>query len=538
MSAASDLLVKLNVDAAGKLSFTGSNTTTRYIDLNNPDLPATAGANAGKNPVGLALNSDGTRAYVANFVSHNVSVVDLAADAVIATMSSSPLAVPGSQGETNLVGAEMFFSSRGNFDPVPGTNSLRDRLSSEGWQSCASCHFKGLTDSVVWQFGAGPRKSVPLNSTWNPHNRNQQRVLNYSAIFDEVEDFELNIRNVSGPGPLVGGALNPNQGLLIGDNGDLNVAPSVVNAFARANANRPQVTVTLPGSTNQIPALTALREWVRFAVRTPNAPLPGSWSGSAPSLADLAEGRKHFLNAGCAQCHQGGNWTISLKDFTSPPAGAEIFTERNPTNFVLNPIGAQYLNRFLRDIGSFNIGVTGAGHDLGNNVGGVESAAAAVVAGVLQPAPDALGRDYNADGKGIGFNVPSLQGIYNLPPFLHNGAAESIAAVVGDAKHRTDNGRLPDVLSDPAKQAQLVKFVESIAFDTVPFVKLEVRISNGLIVVAFDTVPGVRYALQGRTTLTTAWSANLATVTATAGRTEVNLPNDAPTRFLRLVEGP
>ena len=36
-----------------------------------------------------------------------------------------------------------------------------------------------------------------------------------------------------------------------------------------------------------------------------------------------------------------------------------------------------------------------------------------------------LGRDYNADGKGIGFNVPSLQGIYNVPPFMHNGAAES-----------------------------------------------------------------------------------------------------------------
>jgi len=60
----------------------------------------------------------------------------------------------------NLVGAEMFFSSRGNFDTIPGTNSLRDRLSSEGWQSCASCHFKGLTDGVIWQFAAGPRKSV------------------------------------------------------------------------------------------------------------------------------------------------------------------------------------------------------------------------------------------------------------------------------------------------------------------------------------------------------------------------------------------
>ena len=84
--------------------------------------------------------------------------------------------------------------------PPGATVSTTERLSSEGWQSCSSCHFEGLTDSVVWQFGTGPRKSVPLNATFNPSNPNEQRVLNYSAIFDEVEDFEANIRNVSGPG--------------------------------------------------------------------------------------------------------------------------------------------------------------------------------------------------------------------------------------------------------------------------------------------------------------------------------------------------
>jgi len=155
VSAASDLLVKLNVDAAGNLAFTGDSDTTRYIDLNDPDNPMTSGLNAGKNPQGIAVNSTGTRAYVANFVSRNVSVVDLTTDSVVATVPTSDLPAPGTQEETNLVGAEMFFSSRGNFDAIPGTNSLRDRLSSEGWQSCASCHFKGLTDGVVWQFAAG-----------------------------------------------------------------------------------------------------------------------------------------------------------------------------------------------------------------------------------------------------------------------------------------------------------------------------------------------------------------------------------------------
>src|SRR5262249_55155624 len=143
VSAASDLLVKVNVDATGKLSFTGGSSTTRFIDLNEPTNALTSGVNAGKNPLGIAINSTGTVAYVANFVSRNVSVVDLTTDAVIATVQTTALPGPKSQGETNLVGAEMFFSSRGNFDSTfpTGTNSLVNRLSNAGWQSCSSCHF-------------------------------------------------------------------------------------------------------------------------------------------------------------------------------------------------------------------------------------------------------------------------------------------------------------------------------------------------------------------------------------------------------------
>ena len=60
VSAASDLLVKVSVSADGRLNFTDDADTTRYIDLNDPDRPETAGANAGKNPQGIAINSTGT----------------------------------------------------------------------------------------------------------------------------------------------------------------------------------------------------------------------------------------------------------------------------------------------------------------------------------------------------------------------------------------------------------------------------------------------------------------------------------------------
>jgi cytochrome c peroxidase len=120
-------------------------------------------------------------------------------------------------------------------------------------------------------------------------------------------------------------------------------------------------------------------------------------------------------------------------------------------------VGAQYLNRFLRDIGSFNLGVPGQSNLFGNNVGADEKAAAAVANGALQPAQDALGRDYNADARGTGFNVPSLLGIASVPPYYHNGAAESLLSVIADVKHRTGNGRFPGSAVESARPNQSIR---------------------------------------------------------------------------------
>jgi YVTN family beta-propeller protein len=487
VAAGSDMLVKVRVDGAGKLSNTVDADTTRYIDLNDPVNAATAGDNAGKNPQGIAINPAGTRAYVTNFVSRNVSVVDLRTDRVIRTIRTSRLPAPGSFAEVVAVGAEMFFSSRGNFNRPAGTTvSTTDRLSSEGWQSCSSCHFKGLTDGVVWSFPDGPRKSVPLNGTFDPHvpadQRFANRILNYTPVRDEVEDFELNIRNVSGPGalstPLACAAappapaaatslFDPNHGLLIADSGDINLAPCTINNFALKNSGRQQLTVTLPGSTVAVPALTAMREWTRVAVRTPNGPLRATRNRPGANLRDVAAGRALFAQS-CASCHNGGKWTNSTLDFAPPPAATEFVTERTPAQTFGNPVGSQYLSRFVTDIGSFNLGVPGGTNPIGLNVGGVEKAAAGVVNGASQPPQDALGLDYNGDGKGAGFNVPSLLGILQLPPYYHNGACESLACVVGNARHRTANNTRPDVLISPADQLRVVRFLETINAATPP----------------------------------------------------------------------
>ena len=472
-SAGSDLLVKLNVDDTGNLDFTVGVSTTRYIDLNDPADPATSGANAGKNPLGIVIRNiapGNNKAFVMNYISRNVSVVDLDTDEVADVVQLTALPPAGSQAEQLHVGAEMFFSARGRFDdPGGATVSLKNRLSSEGWQNCASCHPAGLTDSVIWRFGAGPRKSVPLNSTWSPHNPDDQRILNYSAIFDEVEDFELNVRNVSGPGalaaPIAGSVFDPNHGLIISDTGAINFAPAVVNAFAKPNAGRPQVTVTLPGSSTAWPALEALREWVRRAIRTPNGPLTTAELTGAGGLdpLDVANGRRLFFRAGCQKCHGGSKWTISHKDFISPPAGTEFFTETGAPNLAS---GAQFLDRFLSDIGSFNLGVAGQGNPIDSDIGATEKADTTNVADTDPAARDALGKDHNSDGQGDGYNVPSLLGSWALQPYYHNGACETLACVLSNQAHRSAGLLGQDILDTQPERDDVIEFLKSLDAET------------------------------------------------------------------------
>jgi hypothetical protein len=97
----------------------------------------------------------------------------------------------------------MFFSSRGKFVRVAGANgSSINRLSTMGRQNCASCHADGLTDGIIWQFQSGPRKTLAINGTFAPMDKSDQRIINASAIFDEVEDVEFNTRLTSSAGPL------------------------------------------------------------------------------------------------------------------------------------------------------------------------------------------------------------------------------------------------------------------------------------------------------------------------------------------------
>jgi YVTN family beta-propeller protein len=463
VASGSDLLVKLNVDADGKLAFTVDDNTTRYIDLNGEEA-ANSGANAGKNPLGIVIRNN--KAYTMNFVSRNVSVVDLGSDSVVGVVKTGDLPEPGSKEEELLVGAEGFFSSRGVYDRPAGTTvSTRDRLSSEGWQSCSSCHFNGWTDGTVWTFETGPRKSIPMNGTWSPHNKDDQRVLNYSAVRDRTEDFELNARNISGPGalaqPLNGSIFDPNHGLLISDTGNINFAPAVINNFALPNAGRAQHTVTLPGSNKAWPALTAINEWLRFAVRTPNGALTTAELTGGLNANDVSQGRTLFFKAGCQTCHGGTKWSNSSAGPEPPNIAQDVSTEKNPAAPAPPTFnGAQYLFKIIKDIKSFNLNVDGSNQIPGRpQIGGIEQDTNKLAA---------LGKDHDGDGKGNGYNIPSLLGIGHLPPYYHNGACETLACVLDNVDHRRSGlkqGR-PDPLNDAESRRKLALWMETLDAET------------------------------------------------------------------------
>ena len=110
--------------------------------------------------------------------------------------------------------------------------------------------------------------------------------------------------------------------------------------------------------------------------------------------------------------------------------------------------------------------MAGGTNPLGGNIGGIEKATSDLVNGVAQPPQDGLGFDFNADGKGNGFNVPSLLGINAVPPYYHNGACETLACVVSNVRHRTANGTRPDVLGSEEAREKLVAYLRTITAGT------------------------------------------------------------------------
>ena len=377
----------------------------------------------GKNPRGVVINAADTRAYVMDFLSRDVTVVDISdADPqkykTLKRIASAGLPGAGTLDEIVLRGKYLFNTALGPAGTQANSKRPAGLMSDTGWGSCYGCHPQALADSVTWMFPDGPRQSISMESTF-PFGQavilngapnvpvSHMRVLNWSAIRDEVQDFERNIRAVSG-----GGGLIRTAGIPEGVAG----LTQIPDLLATANTGRD-------------PDLDAIATYLALGVRAPISPV---------SSDSVKKGRSLFQAAGCQNCHGGPNWTSSAVDFTSPPDGATGSQKVSNAQLVA----------FLCRVGTFD--PTLFTDNKGNEI----------------QANNAAG---NVQARGAdGFNVPSLIAVFNSAPYLHSGAVLTLDEVLENTTHRKA-GTGTDTLGDARDRKALVKFLQSIDRTTAPF---------------------------------------------------------------------
>jgi uncharacterized protein (TIGR03437 family) len=396
ISAASNIMVKLKVDPS---------TGAAVVQNDSSDPTRVLEVPVGKNPRGIAVTSNDKTAYVMNYVSRDVTVIDLTSspEKSTATLQSANLPNAGTLADKIQAGKELYNTSVGVFDPAtPGGATITGRMSNNGWGSCSSCHPFGHSDNVVWIFPSGPKRTLPQFTDFDHTDLTgkSQRPLNWSAERDEEEDFELNIRVVSG-----------GLGLIVTGDG-VTQEPNVTNFTPLASAGRNQLKV------RGIPAWDAIKAYIQ-TIRAPISPV-------AKTDLDVVAGRQVFIDSNCQGCHGTAMWTTARVRYNPPP----------DTSLISNT----QLIAELRSVGTFD-----------------PQALNEVRATGTPP----LGAD--------GFTPPSLLSIFAFPQtFFHNGAALSLYQVLLNVAHRSAGTNGVDKLTDETKRAQLVKFLLSIDASTEP----------------------------------------------------------------------
>ena len=150
------------------------------------------------------------------------------------------------------------------------------RMSRDGYLSCASCHLEGDDDGAVWDFsdrGEGLRNTITLRGRRGTGHGN----VHWTANFDEIQDFENDIRNAFG------------------------------GAGFLSDADFAQTTAPLgPAKAGRSADLDALAKYVSSF----NDFGRSAYRAMAGGLTDDARrGRRVFAQQGCNGCHAGPDFT-------------------------------------------------------------------------------------------------------------------------------------------------------------------------------------------------------------------------------------
>ncbi len=421
---------------------------------------STRGAGGIKVPLGVAVAHTTNFAYVANWAERTLSVVDLAQQAFDSDIVAADKPTAGTRDARVLAGLKFFFTGTG-------------RWSDRSVNSCGSCHPDGLSDHITWLFAAGPRQSTPLDGTYAKNDPTDQRVLNWTAIFDEMHDFELNTRGTAGGKGAITTGATPND-----------VAFNLTNGLSldggTGNVTRNDF---LSGSTKSVVASAAtLKDWddIDEYVKT----IKPYRQPSTLDAQAVTRGRALFQANNCHACHGGPKWTVSRLPFTPSP-------EKNGSLPGVNslPVTATGLRTETRaaQLPNATLNTDTLKVDLERGValadGGVGNVGPERVTCVLRNVGTFVSSaaiEKKADGtqaQGIkGFNPPSLLSLAAGAPYFHHGQAKRLedvftATYAGHHQALSANFLVNGgtTTSEQAEVADLVAFLKSIDETTTPF---------------------------------------------------------------------
>ncbi len=318
------------------------NNEVKVLDTYSGSIIATL--STGFAPQGLAFDAVTDRLFVKNLNDRTITIFDLTDALTKGDFDQPALAT------INTVSSELFAA-----DVLLGKqifyNADDERMSFEGYLSCAICHQDGDHDGRTWDFtdrGEGLRNTTNLRGrSGNGHGN-----VHWSANFNEIQDFELDMVNAFGGDGFLAelGGPNPSMG--------------ASNAGISTNLDALAAYVTSLG--------------VESVEKSPYRNSNGSLTPAAVTGKRLFEGTLITQSGNaltCASCHN--------------PA----------TEFTDSVVGRSIPPITLHDVGTIK---PSSGQRLG---GGTNSL--------------------------VGIDSPTLLGLHASAPYLHDGGAETVAAVFG-----------------------------------------------------------------------------------------------------------
>jgi YVTN family beta-propeller protein len=473
-SEGADALFRLTI-ANGAITAVGSTASSDFVDL-HVGTPANF-----RLPIGIAISQDVTKpvAFVANDGTRTVTAVNLSVQAVSASatgeVSASAVPAAGSAAASVLNGKRLFTTGLGRWS-----------LNGAAWGSCAACHVDGLTDNVTWYFARGPRQTTSLDGTFGKHptaGTVDQRILNWTAVNDEIADFEGNVRGISGGvGAIVSTVSTPPA------NSDrIGLGPTA------ANSDIPQQ--GLEGSSAAL-ALTGAAavstNWQDITNYVEQIRSPRAATASLFSASDITAGAALFASATCNGCHSGEKWTLSTVFYTPGNVPNDAFGSAASTslsntgwNKTLNgfpaalfpssnatgkqdmrsgaPTAFEQIQCILRPVGTIVAPAAAGGVPTGVSPMGAMGVNVWEVRQDMATGAQGSG-NANAAGNDFtqGFNIPSLLGLQVGAPYFHAGNARSLEELF-NAMFVGHHNALGAVFSPtPATVKQLVAYLLSI----------------------------------------------------------------------------